>query len=89
MILDRVSNGDTYSALGEGKRADACVGCGQCTHACPQGIDVPAALAERAAAVVEWGERTGKMILSAVPVPHRPGFRGDVAFFPGHTYQYI
>ena len=28
------------------KRPSNCIGCGQCAHACPQGIDVPAALAE-------------------------------------------
>lgn len=32
--------------LDEDKRPAACIGCGQCSHACPQGIDVPAALAE-------------------------------------------
>ncbi len=32
--------------LAEDKRADSCVGCGQCTHACPQGIDVPAVMQE-------------------------------------------
>ena len=32
--------------LPEDRRADACIACGQCTHACPQGIDVPAAMAE-------------------------------------------
>ena len=30
-----------YSALGEGKRADSCIGCGQCMAACPQKINVP------------------------------------------------
>ena len=35
-------------ALEEEKRPAACIGCGQCMHACPQGIDVPAALAELA-----------------------------------------
>ena len=30
-----------YSALGEGKRADACIACGQCMAACPQKINVP------------------------------------------------
>ena len=34
--------------LAEEKRPAACVGCGQCAHACPQHIDVPAALAELA-----------------------------------------
>ena len=32
--------------LPEDKKADACVGCGQCTHACPQGINVPAVMKE-------------------------------------------
>ena len=35
-------------ALPDEKRPAACIGCGQCMHACPQGIDVPAALAELA-----------------------------------------
>ena len=35
-------------ALPEEKRPAACIGCGQCTHACPQSIDVPSALAELA-----------------------------------------
>ena len=30
-----------YSALGEGKHADACIACGQCMAACPQKINVP------------------------------------------------
>ena len=34
--------------LDEDKRPSACIQCGQCSHACPQGIDVPAALAELA-----------------------------------------
>ena len=32
--------------LDEDKKPANCIGCGQCSHACPQGIDVPAALAE-------------------------------------------
>ena len=35
-------------ALSEEKRPAACIGCGQCMHACPQGINVPSALAELA-----------------------------------------
>lgn len=31
-----------YSGLGDGKRADDCIACGQCRKACPQKIDVPA-----------------------------------------------
>ena len=34
--------------LSEDKRPSACVGCGQCAHMCPQGIEVPAVLAELA-----------------------------------------
>ena len=34
--------------LDENKRPAACINCGQCSHACPQGIDVPAVLAELA-----------------------------------------
>ena len=33
-------------ALAEDKRPAACISCGQCEHACPQGIKVPAVLAE-------------------------------------------
>ena len=32
--------------LEEDKKPSACIGCGQCSHACPQHIDVPVALAE-------------------------------------------
>ena len=48
-----------YSALGDGKRADACIGCGQCRKACPQKIDVPsqmARLAELVAKEKSWEE---------------------------------
>lgn len=34
--------------LDEDKRPAACIRCGQCSHACPQSIDVPSALAELA-----------------------------------------
>jgi predicted aldo/keto reductase-like oxidoreductase len=30
----------------EGKRAVDCIGCGACTHICPQNIDIPAAMAD-------------------------------------------
>ncbi len=40
-----------YSALGDGKRADDCIHCGQCQRACPQKINVPAEM-ERLAAMV-------------------------------------
>ncbi len=30
-----------YTALGDGNRADDCIGCGQCVRACPQKINVP------------------------------------------------
>ncbi|MBO5504146.1 MAG: 4Fe-4S dicluster domain-containing protein, partial [Lachnospiraceae bacterium] len=34
--------------LDEEKKPAACIACGQCAHACPQGIDVPAVMAELA-----------------------------------------
>ncbi len=34
-----------YSGLGDGKRADSCIACGQCKEACPQKIDVPSEMA--------------------------------------------
>ncbi len=48
-----------YSALGDGKRASDCIGCGQCREACPQKIDVPtemAKLAEEVAKQKSWEE---------------------------------
>ena len=30
-----------YAALDDSKKASACIGCGQCSAACPQKIDVP------------------------------------------------
>ena len=48
-----------YSSLGDGKRADACIGCGQCRKACPQMIDVPAQmtrLADMVAKQKSWEE---------------------------------
>ena len=47
--------------LADDKRADACVACGQCSGACPQGIDVPAALEELTkmyANAVKWDDTT-------------------------------
>ena len=32
---------DGYQAMEESKRADRCVGCGQCMQHCPQGIRIP------------------------------------------------
>ena len=43
-----MSAGMRMDALDEDKKPSMCIGCGQCAHACPQGIDVPAALAELA-----------------------------------------
>lgn len=37
-----------YSALDADKRADCCIGCGQCRNICPQKIDVPTELAKLA-----------------------------------------
>ena len=34
--------------LDENKRPAACIACGRCVHACPQGIKVPLVLAELA-----------------------------------------
>ena len=41
-----VTSSMRIDGLDEDKRPAACIGCGQCAHACPQGIDVPAVLAE-------------------------------------------
>ena len=40
--------GMRLDALDEDKLPSACIQCGQCTHACPQSIDVPKALMELA-----------------------------------------
>ena len=48
-------------ALSEDKRPAACIGCGQCMHACPQGIDVPSALAELAE-MYEKGPHWGDVV---------------------------
>ena len=49
-------------ALEEEKRPAACIGCGQCMHACPQGIDVPSALAELAE-MYEKGPHWGDVVV--------------------------
>ena len=44
-------------ALSKAERPEACIGCGQCAAACPQHIDVPAALgdfADRLAELPTW-----------------------------------
>ena len=38
--------GMRLDGLDEDKKPAACIGCGQCSHACPQHIDVPSVLAE-------------------------------------------
>lgn len=48
-----------YSGLGDGKRADDCIACGQCSRACPQKIDVPAQMKRLAGMVAReksWEE---------------------------------
>ena len=48
-----------YTALGEGRRADACIACGQCSRICPQQINVPEELHRLAALMAEqktWEE---------------------------------
>ena len=49
-----------YTALGEGKRAADCIGCGQCMLACPQKIDVPAELQKLASLMA--GQKTWEEI---------------------------
>ena len=47
-------------ALPEEKRSSACIACGQCLTACPQGIDIPAAMAELAELYEKgphWGDQ--------------------------------
>jgi predicted aldo/keto reductase-like oxidoreductase len=48
-----------YSGLGDGKRADDCIGCGQCEGICPQKIKVPEEMRKLAAAIKQqksWEE---------------------------------
>lgn len=48
-----------YTALGEGKHAGDCIGCGQCSEICPQKIDVPAEMqrmAELMGGIKTWEE---------------------------------
>ena len=40
-VSDSFNTVARYTALGPGKGAGACIGCGQCSAACPQKIDVP------------------------------------------------
>ena len=40
-----------YSGLGDGKRADDCICCGQCSGICPQKINVPAEMKKLAAVI--------------------------------------
>ena len=49
-----------YTAIPEGKRADACIGCGQCTAACPQKINVPDEMQKLAALMA--GQKTWEEI---------------------------
>lgn len=58
-----------YSALGDGKRADDCIGCGQCRDACPQKINVPAEMVELADQVAQqksWEEICRERAAAAV-----------------------
>ena len=48
-----------YTILGDGKRADACIGCGQCEMVCPQKIHVPEEMNRLAALMADqktWEE---------------------------------
>ena len=51
--------GMRVDALPEDKRPAACVGCGQCTRACPQNIDIPTVLRdldEELKKIPSWAE---------------------------------
>ncbi len=51
--------GMRLDALPDDKKPSACIQCGQCSHACPQGIDVPKVmeeLAELYAKTTSWAQ---------------------------------
>ena len=61
MSPDYIISTMRLDGLPEEKRPDKCVACGQCSGACPQGIDVPAAMKELAqmySRAVKWDDTT-------------------------------
>ena len=61
MSPDYIISTMRLDGLSEEKRPDKCVACGQCSGACPQGIDVPAAMEELAkmySRAVKWDDTT-------------------------------
>lgn len=49
LCVDRAEVTERFKRVPEDKQPSACIGCGRCTAACPQNIDVPAILAAFAA----------------------------------------
>ena len=47
-VKDNIQTFSEPAALPEEKQPSACIGCGQCTAHCPQGLDVPAYMKEMA-----------------------------------------